>query len=536
MISLRDLRLTATSWRDAATFEPPAVDHYQIADDCLDGAPSHVAIVELVGDTLVPLTYAELDRHSGRVANLLVARGVGVGDRVAIKLSQGIDMAIAVIAVLRAGAVVMPLSNVLAAPGLRHRTEDGCPRLVIARGTEDERSLFAELDVPLLATERHGAEPGMVEIAASCASAPADDVSRSAERPALLLYTSGTTGKPKGVLQAQRFLLGHHAVDLAFDHIRGDDVAYSPVDWTWAGGMMLGLLVPLAHGITVLAHREPRFDPHEAVALMTRANVSIGLMPPTVLRMLRHSGALQTTRGTRLRCFITGAEAVEPELIEWATSLGLSVNNAYGQTEANALVGHAATLGALDQRSMGRPYPGHVVDVLDDELRPAADGEQGQLAVRADDLVCMLEYWNAPDATAAKIRKGWLLTGDIVQRGADGTLRFSGRSDDIIKSGAYRIGPAEVERAILQLPDVADCAVVGVPDPIRGQTVAAIITLRAGAKPGEHLDESIRQSVREGVGAYAYPRRIDVVDTLPRTSTNKVDRAAVRNNLARGGA
>ena len=535
MIRLRDLRTDARTWPDAQRFTVPVVQQYDLAADCLGGPASHVAVLEAVGDELVPLTFAELDQRSARLANLLRERGARPGDRVGVKLSQSIDMAVAVLGALRAGAVVVPLSNVLAEGGLRHRIEDAAPRVVIAAGSDAERALLEDLDIPLLPTQPSDRWPGLANVLSSGAATVPDQGARSAEDPALLLYTSGTTGRPKGVLQAQQFLLGNHAVDLAFDHVRPDDIAYSPVDWTWAGGLMLGLLVPLAHGVTVLAHREPHFDPDRAAALMRRAGVSIGLMPPTVLRMLRASSALEDSSDTRLRCFITGAEAVEPDLVEWGTATGLSINNAYGQTEANALVGHAATLGALDQRTMGRPYPGHEIAVLDDDLHPVGEGTSGQLAVRADDLVCMLEYWCSPEATAAKIRDGWLLTGDTVQQRSDGTLLFSGRNDDIIKSGAYRLGPAEIEGAVLAVPEVAECAVVGLPDPIRGQVVTAVVTLRAGAVADDDLSEAIRRSVRDTVGAHAYPRCIRVLDTLPRTITNKVDRASLRASLSKEG-
>jgi acetyl-CoA synthetase len=352
-----------------------------------------------------------------------------------------------------------------------------------------------------------------------------------------LLYTSGTSGKPKGVLHSNRFLLGHHALDLAFDRVRVDDVAYSPVDWAWGGGLMLGLLGPLAYGVPVVAFREPHFDPERAMQLMTALGVSIGLFPPTVLRMLRASGTLdeEAVDRSRLRCFITGAEAVEADLFAWAGSIGLGVNNAFGQTEANALIGHARVLGALDPAALGRPYPGHHVEVLDEDLQPVRGDEQGQLAVAAEDPVCMVGYWNAPDATAAKIRGGWLLTGDTAHRD-DGVLYFHGRSDDIIKSGAYRLGPAEIEAAIRKSPLVEDCAVVGLPDPIRGEIVSAAVTLRPGAAASPELTAELRSLVRSSVGAHAYPRDVRYLDTLPKTTTGKVDRTTLRASLIAEGS
>jgi acetyl-CoA synthetase len=531
VIRLSDLRQPAgATWASAARWRPPLVDEYAIAQDCLAWPRDRVAVVDVAGDDHRQVTFGELADRAARLANHLVASGVAPGERVGIKLSQSADMAVAVLGVLRAGAVVVPLSNVLAADGVRHRVADAEPRLVVAAGVDAERELLADAGVRLLTTRE-------LDEVSSTGSTTAPSTSGAADDPALLLYTSGTTGKSKGVLQAQRFVLGHHAVDLALDRVRDGDVAYTPVDWTWAGGLLLGLLVPLAHGVTVVAHREPRFDAAQVLAVMQRTGVSIGLMPPTVLRMLRASGVLDggAVAETRLRCFVTGAEAVEPELIEWGAERGVVINNAYGQTEANALVGHAETLGPLDQRTMGRPYPGHDVQVLDDDLQPVGDGTAGQLAVRGDDLVCMLGYWRNPDATATKVAGGWLLTGDTVQRDADGTLRFCGRNDDIIKSGAYRLGPAEIEGAVLRVPAVVDCAVVGLPDPIRGEVVSAVVVLEAGATEAD-VDEQIRASVRQTVGAHAYPRRIIVVDGLPRTTTNKVDRAALRASLRAEGA
>lgn len=540
MIGLRDLRLPPVhSWTDAYDrFQPPPEERYDIAEDCLRGDPGRPAILEVVGNDVRTITVGELDRLSAGVANGLVSHGLSAGDRVAIKLSQSLDMAVAVFGVLRAGGVVVPLSNVLAEDGLRHRIGDAGPHTLIAAGTDAEVALARAAGVTLISTDELAATPNLARLAQAGSAQAPDRTQATNHDPALLLYTSGTSGKPKGVLHSNRFLLGHHALDLAFDRVRDDDVAYSPVDWAWGGGLMLGLLGPLAYGVPVVAFREPHFDPERAMALMTALGVSIGLFPPTVLRMLRVSGVLdeEAVGRSRLRCFITGAEAVEADLFAWAGSIGLGVNNAFGQTEANALIGHARVLGTLDPAALGRPYPGHRVDVLDDELQPVRRGEQGQLAVAADDPACMMGYWNAPDATAAKIRDGWLLTGDTAHRDDDGVLYFHGRSDDIIKSGAYRLGPAEIEAAIRKSPLVEDCAVVGLPDPIRGEIVSAVVTLRPGGTASPELTAELRDLVRTSVGAHAYPRDVRYLDTIPKTTTGKVDRTTLRASLIAEGS
>jgi acetyl-CoA synthetase len=532
MIGLRDLRVPeARTWEEAyRSFRFPRVDRYSIAEDCLRGRRDAPAVIEVGDGAERTMTFGQLRERVARVANGLVGLGVGPGDRVAVKLSQSLDMATTILATLQAGGVVVPLSNVLATDGLRHRLADSGPRVMIGQGTEEEVALAGEFDTAFLAT------PSLEDLARRGAPRPPAATEAAPDDPALLLYTSGTTGKPKGVLHGNRVLLGHHPLDLALDRIRSDDVSYSPVDWAWAGGLLLGLLVPLAHGIPVLAFRDPRFDAEKTLGIMEAAGVSVGLFPPTVLRMLRGSGRFtrEHVSSTRLRCFVTGAEAVEPELAAWSEDIGLSLNNAFGQTEANALIGHAATLGALDPAALGRPYPGRIIALLNDALEEVAPAEAGQIAISADDPVCMLRYWKAPEGTAEKLKGGWLLTGDTAHADADGTLYFHGRSDDIIKSGAYRIGPAEVEAALRVSDAVEECAVVGLPDEIRGQVVAAFVKLKDETFGGRDVTEELQSLARRRVGAHAYPREVRYVSSFPKTSTGKVDRAALRREAELG--
>jgi acetyl-CoA synthetase len=537
VIGLADLaRPDTRTWEQATTaFLRPDPAPYNIALDCLHGRggrDAQVALVVYEGDSAPKrLTYADLDAAAGRFAGLLAARGIGVGDRVAVKLPQSAEMAIAILGTLAAGAIVVTISNVLGDDAVEHRLHDSGASLLVCAADDRETATAARVGTPVLSVR----DPAWLD----GHGAPATFPETSSEDPALLLYTSGTTGKSKGVLHAHRVLLGHHGVDLAWDHVRPGDVAHSPVDWSWAGGLLLGLLVPLAHGMTVVAYRDTRFDPERTVAIMRETGVSVGLFPPTALRALQRSGALtkQTMSELRLRCLITGAEAVEPELATWARNdLGLSINNAFGQTEANALIGHSHALGDLEPDCLGRPYPGHEVAVLDTRQEPVPVGEVGEIAVRADDLVCMLGYWNAPEATRAKLHDGWLMTGDFGRVDEHGNLYFQGRADDLIKSGGYRIGPAEIEAVLYAHPEVADCAVVGVPDPVRGQEVVAYVVVAAGHHPDADLTAELQARVRRQVGAHAYPRKVEYVAALSKTSTGKVDRRALRDRSAASAA
>jgi acetyl-CoA synthetase len=536
MVRLADIGGAASDWEQAyRTFHWPRVEQYNIAEDCLGRRDERPALIAVTGNDVTPVSFHRLDAMSNTVAAYLLSLGCKPGDRVAIKLSQSLEMAVVVFAALRAGLVVVPLSTVIGADGLAHRVADSRPRVLVADGTAEDVQLARTAGATLLATGADTPAPRLGEVLAGPVSHGRIMAATSPQTPALLMYTSGTTGKPKGVLHGHRVLLGHQSVGYALDGPRPDDVAYSPVDWAWAGGMMLGLLVPLAYGIPVVAHRERHFDPERTFDLLADCGVSVGLFPPTALRLLRDSGSVASARDRlRLRCLVTGAEAVEPGLSEWTeVELKARLNNAYGQTEANALIGHSSMLGRLDDAALGRPYPGHAVAVLDQSLQPTPVGATGEIAVRADDPVCMLGYWDAEAATALKIRDGWLLTGDNAHVDAGGQIFFHGRNDDIIKSGGYRLGPAEIESAICAHPAVAECAVIGLPDPARGEVVTAFVRLKNGSGGDDELSRAFQTKVRERVGAHASPRVVRYVPDLPRTVTGKVDRARLRTDAER---
>jgi acetyl-CoA synthetase len=336
MVGLADFSDETRDWDDAARrFRFPAIDRYNIAADCLHADPAAPAILVADGTEVRTVTFGDLDSESAKVAACLQALGCTSGDRVAIKLSQSVEMAVCVLAALRAGLVVVPLSTVIGGDGIRHRLTDSVPRVLIAEGSAGDVELADLVDATLIATGPGSTARRLADVLAGPAPARPAVEPTGPDSPALLMYTSGTTGKPKGVLHGHRVLLGHHSIDYALEHIRPDDVAYSPVDWAWAGGMLLGLLVPLAHGIPVVAYRHPHFAADKVIELLRVCGVSVGLFPPTALRLLRDCGLLtdDVVGSLRIRCLVTGAEAVEPELADWVEQvLGATLNNAYGQT------------------------------------------------------------------------------------------------------------------------------------------------------------------------------------------------------------
>lgn len=287
----------------------------------------------------------------------------------------------------------------------------------------------------------------------------------------------------------------------------------------------MDVLVPAwYHGMTVLT-AESDFQPDQAVDLMRRHRVTLAFLPPTALKMLRAADV--PGDGLSLRAVFTGGEPLGEEMHGWASAvLGCAINEGYGQTECNLVVGNCASTWAVRPGSMGRALPGHEVAVLDDQGRRVV-GEVGEICVRSPDPVMMLRYWNRPDATAEKYRHGWLATGDLGTEDDAGYLWFHSRADDVIMSRGYRIGPGEIEESLMGHPDVALCGVRGVTDPIRGEVPVAWVVVRPGVPTSPETAERLRSHVRERLAAHEVPRRIHFVEDLPRTTTGKLMRRAL---------
>jgi acetyl-CoA synthetase len=279
----------------------------------------------------------------------------------------------------------------------------------------------------------------------------------------------------------------------------------------------------------VVARRFDKFDPEEAFAVMARHVVRNAFIPPTALRMLR---AVPNPRGRhdiRLRSVGSGGEALGAETFEWGkAALGVAVNEFYGQTECNLVVGSCASIGVVRPGAIGKAIPGHTVAVIDAEGRPVKPGEIGQIAVKRPDPVMFLEYWGRPEATAEKFIGDWMTTGDQGVVDDEGYFTFVGRDDDVITSAGYRIGPGEIEDCLIKHPAVALAAVIGKPDPMRTEIVKAFIVLKSGQARSDALADDIQGFVRKHLSAHEYPREIAFIDEMPMTTTGKVIRRLLR--------
>jgi len=532
--------LTAADSYDAVTaafrWQIPA--RYNIGTDIADRQPPDAdAILHRKSDGSVDrYRFGDLTRLSNQLANVLAAHGLKRGDRIGVLLPQAPETAIAHIAAYKSGLIAVPLFTLFGADALEYRLANcGARALVTDAGgaatVSAIRDRLPALDVVLSIdgpADRVGGFWQDLETAADAFRA----VDTGADDPAMIIFTSGTTGPPKGALLPHRVLLGH-LPGVEFPHRffpQQGDLFWTPADWAWIGGLIDVLLPSLHHGRPVLAYRAGKFDPEEAFSLMASLGVRNTFMPPTALKLMRQVPDPRTRFNLAVRSIGSGGETLGEELLAWGQeTFGLTINEFYGQTECNLVVGNCADVLPVRPGSMGRAIPGHTVAVVDERGAPLPVGEVGSIAVRRPDPVMFLEYWNNSEATEAKFAGDWLITGDVGRQDDDGYFWYVGRDDDVITSAGYRIGPGEVENCLLTHPAVQMAAVVGVPDPVRTEAVKAFIVPAAGVSPSDDLAAEIQQYVKARLAGHAYPRYVEFIDSLPLTATGKIMRKNLRD-------
>jgi len=519
-------------WQLPATYNigVEACDRWAAAE------PDRLALIHVRADGgSENVTYGWLRATSNRLANALAAHGIKRGDRVAILLPQSPEVVAIHVAVYKLGAVALPLASVFGVDALSYRLQNAGVKALLtnAQGAEKLAAIRDGLPELTLALSLDGAADGMLAFADVLARASDDfrPVETTPDDPAMMIYTSGTTGLPKGALHGHRVLLGHlPGIEMPHEFFpQPGDRFWTPADWAWAGGLLDCLLPSLAYGVPVVARRFDRFDPEEAFALMAKTGVRNAFIPPTALRMLRSAPSPRGRHALVLRTVGSGGESLGAETYEWGrAALGLVINEFYGQTECNLVLGSSAAIGVSRPGAIGKPIPGHTVAVIRHDGSPCAPGELGQIAVKRPDPVMFLEYWGNPNATEAKFIGDWMTTGDQGQVDDDGYVTFVGRDDDVITSSGYRIGPGEIEDCLIRHPAVALAAVVGKPDPLRTEIVKAFIVLKSQVGASDALASEIQSFVRSRLSAHEYPREIAFIPEMPMTSTGKVIRRLLR--------
>ena len=520
----------------------------QVCSRHADGTNKVALIAESESGSTQRYSFDDIERLSNQLANAFKQLGIERGDRIAVVLPQRLETALVHLAAQKLGAISLPLSVLFGDDALRFRLADSESRLVVT--STQRASLLDTLhnDLPALDNvlcvyndaPAELANPPLNESKHACfwthltrASTGITPVKTHKNDPAFLLYTSGTTGPPKGALLPQSVLIGNlTGFELSHNGFpQTDDCVFTPADWAWAGGLLDALLPAWYYGVRVVGYDAKKFDAIKVASLMSRQKVTCTFMPPTALKMMRAVPNLFADNPSSIRSIMSAGEAVGEELLYWGRqALNVDINEMCGQTEHNHLIGNCSAIMDVRAGSMGKAYPGHRVAIMGDDGNLLGPGEHGEIIAHCVDPAHFLGYLNKPDATAAKYSGNWFHTGDIGYTDNDGYLWFVGRADDVISSAGYRIGPGEIENCVMQHPGVLQVAAIGVPDPqgIRGDVVKLCIVPRKGIVPDVNLSDAIRDQVRDKLAAYEYPRIIEFYDVLPMTTTGKVKRRDLR--------
>ena len=524
-------------------------EFYNIASDTVDQDiyQNRIALINFLQDGKIEeWSFVDIKRSANKLANVFDHFHLEANARVGIILGQCPETAIAHMACFKSGKISIPLFNLFGTDALHYRLLNSRASLVICDNIGLNKIMEIKDRLPdlkkIICIDSNDEKSNVFNFKKLLEKASDSYTTKKtkASDPALIIYTSGTTGGPKGALLPHRSLLGHiPGVEIPHEFLSSSepvtDLFWTPADWAWIGGLFDVLLPAWHFGIPVVSYRSQKFDPEFTFDLISKLEIKNTFLPPTALKMMKSFNPSKTVKNLKLRTVGSGGEALGEDLLEWGKEiLGVGINEFYGQTECNLTVSNCGAIMPTKQGSIGKPVPGHEVRIVNykGELikEPGLDGE---IIVKSDTPVSFLKYWENDEATKEKVKNGWLHTGDFAYKDEEGYFYFKGREDDIINTSGYRVGPSEVEDAILSHPEVSMVAVIGVPDKLRGQIIKAFIVTgdqKNVLTQNDKLKQSIQNHVKLKLAAHEYPRLIEFVYELPLTTTGKIIRKDLREN------
>ena len=508
---------------------------YDIVDDIAVNDPDRTALVwDSCHEAERRFTFADIKRLSDKTANYLASLGIGKGDMVLMIMKQRYQFWYTIVALHKLGAVAIPATYMLTKHDIEYRVRAAGIKAIICTDQTPVSKAVEASDIPEVKIRILVGEPreGWLDFD-SGVEAASEELERrdtKATEPFLMYFTSGTSDNPKMVLHDHTYSLGHiltakhwHRVDPEGLHFTVSDTGWGKAVW----GKLYGQWIMES---AVFVYEYDKFNPSDILDMIEKHRITSLCCPPTMFRLYINAGLEGHDLSSLKHCNIAG-EALNPDTFEtWRKATGLTLMEGFGQTETTLTV---ATIDGMEAKpgSMGKPSPQFKVDIVDENGRHCPAGVPGEIVVSIEPKVpgIMMGYYRDPEKTAATLRDGWHHTGDVAWRDEDGYFWYVGRNDDIIKSSGYRISPFEIESALMLHPSVLECAVTGVPDPVRGQIIKATIVLRDGWEPSDALKKEIQDFTKKETAPYKYPRAVEFVKELPKSISGKVRRVEIRN-------
>ncbi len=522
-------------------FEVNCPDNYNFGYDIIDKygelEPDRPALLHVdLQENVHKFSYKQLSELSTQAANLFMSKGIKKGDKVMLVLKRNYQFWIAVIALIKIGAIAIPATHLLTTHDFTYRFESANVKAIVCTGYNPDIEKYvdeaeAEMGISLIKFIANGEKEGWIPFDAEIKKMPTtmERIPTNCRDIMLLYFTSGTTGYPKMVVHNHRYSLCHIVTAAHWQNVDPDGVHLTISDTGWAKAAWGKIYGQMAVGSCVFVYDFDKFVPADMLRIMQNYKITTFCAPPTMYRFFIKEG-LGDYDLSSLKYSCIAGEALNPEVYnKWLEFTGLKLMEAFGQTESTPILGNLVGM-EPKPGSMGRPTPLYNVDIVDDNDNSVPNGEVGEIVIRAeigaDGLFC--GYYKNEEKTSEVWCNGVYHTGDTAWKDEDGYFWYVGRNDDVIKASGYRIGPFEIESVLIQHPSVLECAVTGAPDPIRGIVVKATIVLAKGYTPSDELVKELQTYVKKNTAPYKYPRVVEFVNELPKTISGKIRRTQIR--------